>query len=261
MSVNLYKDVAELYDSDNRNIIKDDIDFYLSMVSKKSKNILELGCGTGRIIIPLLMKTNVKIFGLDLSQSMLDVLEKKLRKFTYYKNYDNLDIRKGDFSSFNYNELFDLIILPYRNFQSLYDIDKALNCLKCCAKHLSSRGKIVINTFDPKNNMTEDWIREETVNWINFDAELTECVIGTDNRHRIDLNNNIIFVHLNYYKIKIGEKIEKFQESLILKYYYFEALRELILNSGLQITKKYGYYDKRPLFKGSEYILICERTK
>jgi len=47
----------------------DDIEFYRALLSKSISNILELGCGTGRVLIPL-MKQRVNITGIDYSQSM-----------------------------------------------------------------------------------------------------------------------------------------------------------------------------------------------
>jgi len=52
-SVNTYKTTAKYFDSDNKNLLKDDIDFYIQYANELNGNVLEVGCGTGRIAIPL----------------------------------------------------------------------------------------------------------------------------------------------------------------------------------------------------------------
>lgn len=59
--VNLFQVTASLYDRDQRNITKDDIPFYLEYASKLSGSILELACGTGRVIILLVNEESSSI--------------------------------------------------------------------------------------------------------------------------------------------------------------------------------------------------------
>ena len=54
-----------------------DRDFYLDLAEEYGRPVLELGCGTGRITIPV-ARQGVDITGLDASPSMLGVLRRKL---------------------------------------------------------------------------------------------------------------------------------------------------------------------------------------
>ncbi|MCG2760060.1 MAG: bifunctional GNAT family N-acetyltransferase/class I SAM-dependent methyltransferase, partial [Candidatus Delongbacteria bacterium] len=74
---NKYIETANLYDYDVRNTAKDDIDFYFEYANKANGDILELGCGTGRLTIPF-AKENFNIWGLDLSCPMLEVIRSKI---------------------------------------------------------------------------------------------------------------------------------------------------------------------------------------
>jgi hypothetical protein len=49
LSGNLYSNTADFYDYDNRDIIKDDLEFYVEYANKTKGNILELASGTGRV--------------------------------------------------------------------------------------------------------------------------------------------------------------------------------------------------------------------
>ena len=49
MSPNLYANTAALYDSGNdRGLVAADLEFYMSMIPADA-NVLEVGCGTGRV--------------------------------------------------------------------------------------------------------------------------------------------------------------------------------------------------------------------
>ena len=66
---------SEIYDQVYADI-SDDIDFYVHQSKLANGPILELGCGTGRITIPILKK-GYDISGLDSSKSMMQVLQTK----------------------------------------------------------------------------------------------------------------------------------------------------------------------------------------
>jgi hypothetical protein len=49
LSGNLYHNTAGFYDYDNRETIKDDLDFYVEYANQTKGPILELAAGTGRV--------------------------------------------------------------------------------------------------------------------------------------------------------------------------------------------------------------------
>ncbi|MFH0760307.1 MAG: class I SAM-dependent methyltransferase [Bacteroidota bacterium] len=56
-----------------------DNEYFLNEISQTKGRILELGVGTGRLFVNAL-KEGADIYGIDISQSMLEVLNKKLTK-------------------------------------------------------------------------------------------------------------------------------------------------------------------------------------
>ena len=116
-TVNTYKTTAKYYDSDNKDMLKDDIDFYIEYANKLNGKVLELGCGTGRITIPIAGEGH-NIWGLDVSEPMLNVLWKKAKKENKTTN-ENLQILNGDMRDFEFDEKFKLIFIPFITFQNL----------------------------------------------------------------------------------------------------------------------------------------------
>ncbi|MHB1483071.1 MAG: class I SAM-dependent methyltransferase [Saccharofermentanales bacterium] len=73
MMDNLLRNTARLFDIDNRDNLYSDLPFYLDYAKAQKGEVLELGCGTGRVALTL-AREGLKVTGLDLSDEMLDVL-------------------------------------------------------------------------------------------------------------------------------------------------------------------------------------------
>ncbi|MGB3479056.1 MAG: class I SAM-dependent methyltransferase [bacterium] len=68
--------IARFYDYEQGDFVKD-IPFYVEYAKKCGGDVLELACGTGRVLIPIAQKS-MKIAGLDISKEMLNIARKKL---------------------------------------------------------------------------------------------------------------------------------------------------------------------------------------
>lgn len=252
---NLYQKVAFLYDFDNRDIVKVDIPFYLEYAAKYLGNILELACGTGRVSI-ILAQNGYKIYGIDLSDSMLEQFKGKLANQPKTIQ-DNIWIGKNDMSSFQLNKEFSLIIVPFRGFQSLTTEEAQRNCLKCVYEHLKDEGVFIINTFRPYKKLDETWVYPETIQWETIDEKTGNRIVKKHKGPKIDIINQIIYPEMIYQIIEPDGKVLEVKEPLELKYYYYDQLKELLESSGFKIKEEFGYYDKSNINDGKELIFVC----
>ena len=62
--------LAELYDFVPAYSHRRDLDFYVDLCRSGGGKVLELGCGTGRLVLPI-ASAGLEIVGLDLSEYML----------------------------------------------------------------------------------------------------------------------------------------------------------------------------------------------
>ena len=72
-----YGFVAEFYDFIEPYRQRPDVDFYIELAQQSGGPVLEVGCGTGRILLPV-ARSGVTITGLDLSTGMLEICRRKL---------------------------------------------------------------------------------------------------------------------------------------------------------------------------------------
>lgn len=116
---------AETYDSTISNW-PGEIDFYLNHAEEASANVasvLELGCGTGRVAVPL-GEAGFDLVGLDHSPPMLEIAKEKSQ------GMPNMRWVLGDMRSFALEETFDLVIIPGHAFQNLNSSEDQVSCLK-----------------------------------------------------------------------------------------------------------------------------------
>lgn len=252
---NRYINTARFYDLDQRDNLIVDIPFYLEYAKKQNGNILELGCGTGRVSIEL-AKAGYFVTGLDLSESMLKIYKNKIEKLPQ-NIQEKIYLKNGNMADFNLNKKFSLIIAPFRTFQALTNDNDIKNSLKCIKNHLETNGIFIINVFRPYKTLDKSWCSEPKVQWERDDEKEGIHVIKKDYKEKIDIENQIIYPAFIYEIIDRNGNTEVYKENLELKYYYYEQLKTVLMNNGLKIIEEYGWYDKSEIKNNRELIIIC----
>ena len=126
---------------------KGDIEFYLEQARDVDGAVLDLGCGTGRITLPL-ARAGVDVSGMDSSQAMLDVAAQRSMR-----NGLNIEWVHGDCRDFNLNKKYKAVFMPYNFFQHLLDRESQLNCLHSIYRHLVSGGRVVMDIHFPQMSL------------------------------------------------------------------------------------------------------------
>jgi len=256
---NLYRNAAWLYDLERDNdILTADIPFYIEYAQKQNGEILELGCGTGRVALAL-AKEGFNITGLDLSQQMLDVFKAKLENPSLS---GKVDLVHGDIADFSLGRKFALITAPFRVFQCLTKDNDVANSLKCIREHLTDDGVFIVNVFNPiipQNESWENWSSpEEITDFEGVDKKTGAHIIRKHCKERIDETNQIIYPYFVHEVTYPNGGTERLVDHLQLKYYYRPQLHAAVETAGLIITEEFSWYDKSPP-GGREIILVCKK--
>src|SRR4029450_6069466 len=102
-----------------------DVAFFVEAAKNAGGSMLEVGCGTGRVLISV-ARAGVEIVGLDLSQHMLAVCRRKL-ELESPAGKPRWQLVSGDMRDFDLRRAFSLITLPFRPFQHLITIEEQLS--------------------------------------------------------------------------------------------------------------------------------------
>lgn len=112
-----WDDYAAFYDWENaQTVSRRDVAFWQRLAAAADGPVLELGCGTGRITVPV-ARTGVQVTGVDRSMPMLARASRKLRRasLTGAAHLIRGDIRHLPFK----RGRFPLVMAPYGILQSL----------------------------------------------------------------------------------------------------------------------------------------------
>ena len=94
---------------------KDDIQFWQHIIKqKKSKKVLELCCGTGRIGLALI-ESGIDYYGIDSSSSFIDYFHNQISE----QKYDTTQIICDDIRNFNFHQSFDFIFIGFNSLAHL----------------------------------------------------------------------------------------------------------------------------------------------
>lgn len=143
---------AELYDWHSSEFYdyhakRGDVKFYVDFAVESGGPVLELGCGTGRILIPT-ARAGVQITGLDKSNEMLEICRKKLGNAPSEVR-DRVEIIHADMTDFDLGSEFSLVMIPYGPFNSLLSVGEQVSCLSCINRHLHHNGALVFDLYYP----------------------------------------------------------------------------------------------------------------
>ena len=131
-------DLAAIYDAIYEG--REDTGFWQTVAAAAGGGpILELGCGTGRVLLPL-ARAGHEITGLDLSSVMLERCRAKLAAEPPEVR-DRVRLVEADMTSFELGRGFAAIICPFAGFQQLRTVEQQLACLDRCLHHLLPAGQ------------------------------------------------------------------------------------------------------------------------
>ncbi len=140
----VYDDMAEYYDLVYSDQL--DADFYLREARNARGAVLEVACGTGRILLRLLSE-GIDAVGIDTSERMLAVLKRKAGSMGVEPK-----ALKADMRDFKIDRRFRLIMIPYRSFLHLKDDSERKKALLNFREHLEDGGRLIIHTYNPSKD-------------------------------------------------------------------------------------------------------------
>jgi SAM-dependent methyltransferase len=121
-----------------------DRSYYVALARAAAGPVLEVACGTGRILLPCL-EAGVDIEGIDLYAPMLDRLREKATARHLAPRVHPADMRH-----FTLPRRYSLVFIAFNSFVHCLTAADQLDCLRACREHLAPGGRLVLNTISPE---------------------------------------------------------------------------------------------------------------
>jgi SAM-dependent methyltransferase len=254
-----FPELPAIYDSVPIYVNRRDAQFYVDEARQAAGSVLEVGCGTGRILLPI-ARSGQTIEGLDASPQMLERCREKLRDEDKAVR-GRVSLHQGDARTFDLGRQFGLVIAPFRVVQHLTTIDDQLGFLHSVARHLAPGGQLVFDVFNP--NFAALAAADGTEREDTPDTPLPDgrSFRRTGRVSRVRLVDQVSEIELIYYiSTKSGEKTERRVQSFDMRWYLRAELVHLLARGGFSVRSIYGDFDRSPLAdKSPEQIVCAER--
>ncbi len=225
-----------------------DAAFYRGLAQEAGGPVLELGCGTGRVLLPI-ADTGIPCTGLDASPRMLEVLRRRLSNPTLRM----VCARMQDFDLGE--DRFALIYSAFRAFQHLYTVEDQLECLACVRRHLTPGGRFAFDVFAPRLDRIAA-AEEPEAEDARFELEGEEVVRHTAVSR--DHETQMMHVRMRYERRCDGETLAEERVDFNMRYFYRYEVEHLLARAGFVDLEFYGGFDGRPYdYVSGELIVVA----
>lgn len=248
-------DFGALYDSVPIYAQRQDLAFYVEEAAAARGPVLELGCGTGRILIPTARAGNT-ITGLDGSAHMLERCRTKIAQEPQEVR-NRIRLTRGDIRGFELAERFALITAPFRVVQHLTSIDDQLRFLDAVARHLAPGGRLVFDVFNPNfaRLVSSDRAEhEDTPQQLLPDGRTMRRAFRVAHVRLID---QVSEVELIYYVGDASGTEQRYVQAFEMRWFLRAEIEHLLVRAGFHVKAIHGNFDRSPLIEGSAEQIVC----
>jgi SAM-dependent methyltransferase len=226
-----------------------DNEYFQNEIQKTGGKILEIGVGTGRLFMNALNK-GADIYGLDISDSMIEVLCNKLQKDKHYR------ISQQNIIDFSFDFKFDLVLAPFRVIMHLLDKDEQIKAINSVYDHLESNGRFIFDTFVPDLNQLIKGLDKK----LDFEGEYAP---GQKIRRFASTSPDLInqTIQVNFHmEWEENNELQHDDWILPLRFFFRYELEHLLERTKFEKYKIYGDYNESELNKDSkEFVIICQK--
>jgi SAM-dependent methyltransferase len=242
--------VAEFYDSVVPYRTRKDVEFYTEAARDSAGPVLELGCGTGRILIPI-ARSGIEVTGLDSSPSMLEICRRRVEQEPVEVR-DRISLVEAPMQDFGLDQKFRLATFPFRSFQHLLSVEDQLSCLRYAHAHLSDGGSLILDIYNPSlHRIVEDNLGQVGEGEPEFSMPDGRRVVRKHRTMARDLFNQINEEELIYYVTHPDGTEEQIVDAFPMRYLYRFEAEHLLARCGFEVDTVYADYDRTPY--GSHY--------
>jgi SAM-dependent methyltransferase len=248
-----YAELPDLYDLEHAGF-SDDVELYLRLAEVVGDPILELGCGTGRVLVPLAAAGH-RITGIDRSPPMLERARATLRMHTG-SLLPRVTLSEGSLTEAECapGGPFGLVIFSLNGLMHLSTMAAQRAALVSARRALDPRGMLVIDVLNPTPELltTLDGRVQHEGSW----RESDDTLIDRFSSRTHDFAEQRIDTELWYDLTHSEGHIRRVRSGFPMRYLVASELALLLEVSGFVEWKRYGSYDLDPFDDRSDRLIV-----
>jgi SAM-dependent methyltransferase len=247
-----WDDYATFYDWENAQTVqRRDVRFWQRLAAAADGRVLELGCGTGRILVPV-AKSGVGLVGIDRSASML---ARARRRIARARLESTARLLRGDIRMLPFPQgAFELVMAPYGILQSLVRPSDLTAALESIARVLAKGGRVGIDLVPDLPRWSEYRDRKTLSGPMGRDAHVTLVESVRQDRPRR------LTTFDQHYVIERGGRRHVSRFSLTFRTVSVPRMSNLLERAGLRVDAVLGDYQGGPWDERADvWVILASR--
>jgi SAM-dependent methyltransferase len=245
---------AALYDHEYRRR-RDDVRHYGRLAEEIGGPVLDLGCGTGRLLLPLL-REGIEVVGVDASEPMLRRCRERLAQAGKHAQ-----LHRGDFRRLALGRRFPLVVCAFNTFMHLYERTDVERFLAVVRKHLAPDGVFAFDVMHPdlkwlSRDPEKRWARTRFRHPTTGEPQVYSTSLTYDAALQIAFMR--IFYEPAGTRAGRGSRRRELVVHLAHRYFYPRELEALLHYNGFVVERHDGDFAGTPLEPESDQqVLRC----
>lgn len=252
-----YTLLSRYYDLENADFT-DDLDFWLALAEEQGGPILELGCGTGRVLLPLAQR-GIAVTGVDNSPEMLARLEAKLNVASQKHLPTPPTLLHASLSDFHaeHTPAFALALMPFNTFMHLLTLEEQIAALTNIRQHLRAGGALALDMPNP----AEALVAQEQGLTLERTFSDGSNTVQQFSQVSVDRAAQLARITWLYDSVAPDGAVTRTIVPLTLRYTFPGEMRLLLERCGFTLAHLYGDYDRAPLADGSPRMIVLAQAQ
>jgi SAM-dependent methyltransferase len=246
-----YQRIAALYDLEHDGVT-DDAELYAAIADQVEGPVLEMGCGSGRLLVPI-AEAGHQITGIDRSATMLD--RARTRLLSSGNAGTRITLHEGDMKSAASapGGPFGLVLYSLNSLMHLDDPETQLASLRSTRAAMRQHGQVVIDVMNPTPQYLVELGRGPIHEWTTETGD-GGSIDKWSVRH-IDPINQAMDTTLWYDQVDRSGHLVRTRTTFVLRYLHATELSLMLELAGFRDIRLFGSLEFEPLDEGSERIL------
>jgi SAM-dependent methyltransferase len=241
---------ARFYDEDYRDY-DDDVDAIVHLAQEMDGPVLELGCGTGRLLLPL-VTTGLPLTGVDISPALLAQARAKLATIPHG---DHVSLVQADLRSLQLEQHdFAFAFCTSNTLMHLADADDQLAVLERVAAHLRPGGLLLLDLFNPDvarllevhgvMELADQWTRTDSTEVIKWSVR------------SVDLAQQVQETLFIYEEIAVDGSVRRTRCPFTLRFLWQNEAALMLRLAGFEVEAIWGDFEGTPYDSESEHLIL-----
>lgn len=247
-----YDEIAGYYDLEHQSFT-DDVDLFLQFVEAAGDPVLELGCGTGRIVREI-AAAGYRVTGVDASAEMLAIARDMV---TADQVDEQVTLVESDFERLVGipDETFGVAILALDSLLHATSLSAQRRVLECAWRALDPRGQLIVDVFHPTpaRLLAMDGGLTFAGSWTSEDGSRVDKLIAQSADHGQQLVHTEV-----WYEITAPDRsVRRARSAFDQRWIGSGELLLMLQLAGFQDWRIYGSYELDPLDAHSDRLIVA----